>query len=244
MPVRSALFGTALAVVIVAATLTFGSGLDTLSPIPPSTAGTGATPSTSNYLVPPQSWKLFDKDPDVVAWSGVDFANAQIDGLTVPILLAGTHASVTPPMLSGHPLEANNQIVLGAATLAELHKRRRRVRHGVLRIAEGRPRLRPPDEAAHRRDGDAARHRVSAQTLHTSMGTGAMIPVGIEPLAFRKFLSQPQPDPERPGHGPRPPPARREPGRSAGEPGPDRRGREQGLPRRSGRWRGGGRRDR
>jgi hypothetical protein len=52
----------------------------------------------------------------------VSFANAQIDGQTVPIILAGTRAQVSPPTLSGHPLEADNQIVLGAATLAQLHK--------------------------------------------------------------------------------------------------------------------------
>jgi hypothetical protein len=52
----------------------------------------------------------------------VSFANAQIDGQTVPIILASTHAQVSPPTLSGHRLEADNQIVLGAATLAQLHK--------------------------------------------------------------------------------------------------------------------------
>ena len=46
----------------------------------------------------------------------------QIDGQTVPVISASTHARVRPPMLSGHPLEAD-QIVLGAATLAQLHKR-------------------------------------------------------------------------------------------------------------------------
>ena len=52
----------------------------------------------------------------------MSFANAQIDGQTVPVILASTHAQVSPPTLSGHPVGADNQIVLGAATLAQLHK--------------------------------------------------------------------------------------------------------------------------
>ena len=46
VPVRSALFGAVLAVVIVVATLTFGAGLHTLVRTPLSTGGTGPTPST------------------------------------------------------------------------------------------------------------------------------------------------------------------------------------------------------
>jgi hypothetical protein len=32
-----------------------------------------------------------------------------------------------------------------------------------------------------------------SQTFHTSMGTGAMIPIGIEPPAFQNFLHSPDP---------------------------------------------------
>ena len=51
-----------------------------------------------------------------------DFANAQIDGLTVPLLLGATRGG-RPPVLAGHRLDGLHQIVLGAATLAQLHKR-------------------------------------------------------------------------------------------------------------------------
>ncbi|MGO9299371.1 MAG: FtsX-like permease family protein [Acidimicrobiales bacterium] len=122
VPVRSAVFGTVLAVMIVVATLTFGSGLNTLVSHPSLYGWNWNYALASNYLVPPQARSLLGQDRAVAAWSAVSFANAQIDGLTVPILLASTHARVTPPMLSGHRLEANNQIVLGAATLAQLHK--------------------------------------------------------------------------------------------------------------------------
>ena len=52
----------------------------------------------------------------------MDYTNAEIDGQTVPVLMAAPHAEVSPPILSGHGLDANDQIVLGAATLAVLHK--------------------------------------------------------------------------------------------------------------------------
>jgi putative ABC transport system permease protein len=192
VPVRSALFGTALAVLIVAATLTFGSGLDTLVSHPSLYGWNWTYALSSDYLIPPQSRTLLDRDPDVAAWSGVNFANAQIDGLTVPIILAGTNAAVTAPMLSGHQIEADNQIVLGAATLAQLHKR---VGDYVM-VSYGTPKDEPvyvpPTSVLI--VGTATLPAVgNAQTLHTSMGTGAIIPIGIEPPAFQKFLQNPNP---------------------------------------------------
>jgi hypothetical protein len=137
VPARSALLGTILAVTIVVATLTFGSGLNTLVSHPALYGWNWNYALTSDYLVPPQAVSLLGPDRAVAAWSDVSFANAQIDGLTVPIILATTHARVTPPMLSGHPLEANNQIVLGAATLAQLHKRVGETRSRELRNGKG-----------------------------------------------------------------------------------------------------------
>ncbi|MGO9149115.1 MAG: ABC transporter permease [Acidimicrobiales bacterium] len=192
VPVRSALLGTALAVLIVAGTLTFGSGLDTLVSHPALYGWNWSYAISSNYLVPPQSWTLLDKDPDVAAWSGVSFANAQINGLTVPIILANAHASVTVPLLSGHALEANNQIVLGAATLAQLHKRVGDTVVATYGTPQDAPVYVPPTLL--RIVGTATLPAVgSSQTLHTSMGTGAVIPIGIEPPAFQKFLHNPNP---------------------------------------------------
>ena len=39
----------------------------------------------------------------------------------------------------------------------------------------------------------------ASQTLHTSMGTGAIIPIGIEPAAFQKFIHNPDPTLNGPG---------------------------------------------
>ncbi|MGH2719807.1 MAG: hypothetical protein ACRDJU_14705 [Actinomycetota bacterium] len=58
----------------------------------------------------------------MASWAGFNFGNATIDGQTVPILLTDADAAIEPPILSGHALEANNQVVLGATTLALLHK--------------------------------------------------------------------------------------------------------------------------
>jgi hypothetical protein len=122
----------------------------------------------------------------------VSFANAQIDGQTVPIILASTHAQVSPPTLSGHPLETNNQIVLGAATLAQLHKHVGDTviaSYGTRRDA---PVYVPPTRLVI--VGTTTLPAIgSAQTLHTSMGTGAIIPTGVEPPAFQRFLRSPYP---------------------------------------------------
>ncbi len=46
----------------------------------------------------------------------------QIDGQTVPVILGANHATVAPPILSGHAVDRNNQVVLGPTTLSLLHK--------------------------------------------------------------------------------------------------------------------------
>jgi hypothetical protein len=192
VPVRSALFGTVLAVSTVVATLTFGSGLNNLVSHPALYGWNWNYALASDYLVPPQSVSLLGHDRAVAAWSDVSFANAQIDGLTVPIILASTHAQVTPPMLSGHPLEANNQIVLGAATLAQLHKHVGETVLASYGTAKDSPVYVPPTHLLI--VGTATLPAIgAAQTFHTSMGTGAMMPYGIEPPAFQKFLHSPDP---------------------------------------------------
>ena len=71
--------------------------------------------------------------------------------------MSNPRPKVAPPILSGHGLDANDQIVLGAATLAVLHK------HvgDTVTVSYGtparRPRLHPADPLADRRDGDVSR---------------------------------------------------------------------------------------
>jgi hypothetical protein len=194
VPVRSALFGTALAVVMVVATLTFGSSLQTLVSHPALYGWNWsyALESSSGGNVPPQSRALLNHDPNVAAWTGFDFANIQIEGQTVPVLIGSPRAQVTPPILSGHPLDADNQIVFGAATLAQLHKR---IGDTVV-VSYGTPKdfpvYVPPRPLVI--VGTATLPAIgSSGSLHTSMGTGAMISSGNEPVAMKLALNNPDP---------------------------------------------------
>lgn len=47
----------------------------------------------------------------------------QIDNQEVPVIGADPGVTISPPLLSGHGFDAPNQVVLGALTLAQLHKR-------------------------------------------------------------------------------------------------------------------------
>ena len=200
VPVRSALFGTALAVVMVAATLTFGSSLQTLVSHPPLYGWNWsyALQQASGGNIPPQVETLLNHDPDVAAWAGFHFANAQIDGLTVPIVLESADAKVTPPILSGHTLQANDQIVLGAATLAQLHKHVGDVVTASYGTLKDFPAYVPPTRLLI--VGTATMPAMgNSGSLHSSMGVGALLPTGIEPAAMQKALTNPDPTLNGPG---------------------------------------------
>jgi hypothetical protein len=194
VPVRSVLFGTALAVLMVVATLTFGSSLQTLVSHPALYGWNWsyAFEQTSGGNVPPQVRALLNRSPDVAGWTGFSFASAQIDRQTVPILAGSVHAEVTPPILSGHALEANDQIVLGSATLAQLHKRlgdRVVVSYGSPKDA---PFYVPPTSLVI--VGTATMPAIGgSESLHPSMGTGALVANGIQPAAMVRATASPYP---------------------------------------------------
>jgi hypothetical protein len=187
-PVRSALVGAVLAVAIVVTTLTFGSSLSTLVTHPPLFGWNW------NYAVfgngdgvPPQAAQLLNKDPYVASWSGDNTANAEIDGVTVPILLTGYRAPVTAPLLSGHEVDGPGQVVLGAATMQQLHKHLGQtvvVSYGAPKDA---PVYVPPTTL--KIVGTATLPTLGGVlSLHADLGVGAIIPLLIEPPAFRMFL--------------------------------------------------------
>jgi hypothetical protein len=127
VPVRSAILGTALAIIVVTSTLTFGASLNHLVSHP-SLYGWNWTYELSagqgNGDIPQQQvTQLLDHDHDVAAWSGVYFAALQLDGTPVPVIGASPKAAVAPPILSGHGFDGPDQVVLGKITLAQLHKR-------------------------------------------------------------------------------------------------------------------------
>jgi ABC-type lipoprotein release transport system permease subunit len=125
-PVRSAILGTVFALMIVTSTITFGASLHTLVAKPSlygwnftyemnGGGGLGDIPSAG-------AAKLLGRDPYVATWSGIYFGLLKIDGQNVPVMGATPHAKVSPPVLTGHGFEDLNQIVLGTATLKQLHK--------------------------------------------------------------------------------------------------------------------------
>jgi hypothetical protein len=126
VPVRSAIVGAALAMVVVVATVIFGTSLNTLISHP-ALYGWNWTYTLSRgnptYIPQQRAAAFLDHDPGVAAWTGIYFATLKIDRLTVPVIGASPNAPVGPPILSGHGLYAPGQIVLGGATLAQLHKR-------------------------------------------------------------------------------------------------------------------------
>jgi hypothetical protein len=190
VPVRSALFGAVVAVAIVVATLTFGSSLNTLISHPALYGWNwNFALSSSSGSVPPQSTSLLNKDPYVAAWSKTSFPNIQIDGVTVPVLSMPLHAKVYPPLLSGHEVDAGNQIVLGEQTMQELHKK-----IGDTVVASYGS---PHDAPIYLRGvltivGTATLPAVgNPQNLHTSMGTGGIVSDLVESSAMRKALASP-----------------------------------------------------
>jgi hypothetical protein len=126
-PVRSAILGAVLAVAVLVTTVTFGASLDNLVSHPSLYGWNWDYALLSGFagqedLPAPQVTAAFDHDHYVASWSGTNFALAQLDGQSVQMMTETPGAKVAPPLLSGHGLDASNQVVLGGATLAALHK--------------------------------------------------------------------------------------------------------------------------
>jgi ABC-type lipoprotein release transport system permease subunit len=125
-PVRSALLGAVVAVVVIVTSVTFGASLSALVS-QPSLYGWNwdyallAGFSGAENLPAAETTALLDHDPSVAHWTGVYFESAGLDRRDVPVLAMTPGASVGPSMLSGHGLTAPSQIVLGPTTLAALH---------------------------------------------------------------------------------------------------------------------------
>jgi ABC-type antimicrobial peptide transport system permease subunit len=187
-PVRSALVGAILAVMIVVTTLTFGSSLSTLVSHPSLYGWNWNYALTSNGNgVAPQAARLLGSDPYVAAYSGDNFANAQINGVTVPIILTTRDATVTAPILAGHEVRGPDQIVLGAETMQQLHKQIGQTVTVQYGTKKDYPVYVPPTRLTI--VGTATLPAIGGTlTLHTSMGVGAMVPLSVEPPAFTKFL--------------------------------------------------------
>jgi len=181
VPVRSAIVGTLLAVIVVVATVTFGSSLDALVSHPnlygwnwdyELTGGGGIAPVPGAA-----SATLLNHDRSVAAWSAAVFGGeAYIDGQLVPDIGQRPGAAVAPPVLSGHGLESSGQVVLGGETMAAVHKQ----------IGDSVSVQIPPGKE--RRlviAGTATMPTVGIQLggTHPSMGAGALVPASLIPAS-------------------------------------------------------------
>ena len=176
VPIRSVIAGAVLAMTVVTATLTFGASLATLVSHP---ALYGWNFSYAFYAVQgwgtvPARWAdpLLAHDTAVAATTGVDFATVQVDGQTVPAMAAPTRPAVAPHVLSGHGLDGSHQVVLGPATLAQLHKRV----GDIVTLASGsfHVRLRIAGTATMPAIGGVL-------SVHSSMSTGALFSTAVLP---------------------------------------------------------------
>lgn len=195
VPVRSVLVGSALAVALVVATVTFASGFSTLVSHPALYGWNWNYMLNPSNDVPPVALAMLNHDPNVAAWSGDTVSDVQIDGLSVPMLIGSSRPKVAPPILSGHGLRAKNQIVLGAATMALLHKHVGDTVVVTYGTAKDAPVYVPPTTLVI--VGTATFPAVGYSSFildHTSMGTGALLSSAVEPPAFQKILLSPDPN--------------------------------------------------
>ena len=188
VPVRSAILGALMAVLVVTATITFGASLSTLVSNPSLygwnwdyaiVAGGGD--------IPAQLEPLLNEDHLVTAWSAVYFGQLEIDGQPVQVMGANPGATIAPPVLSGHGFESGDQVVLGNLTLAALHKR---VGESV---EVGAPGTRPTQLVI---VGTATMPAFGGTGgMHMEMGDGAVLDYQLIPAAQRNPYDQPQPGP-------------------------------------------------
>jgi FtsX-like permease family len=195
VPVRSILVGAVLAVTLMTTTLTFSSGLHTLISRPALYGWNWNYMLNPSDDVPPAALRDLNHDPDVAQWSGADYEDITLDGLTVPMLEMPAHSKVQPPILSGHGLQNNHQIVLGNQSLALLHKKVGQ----TVTLSYGSPKSAPVyiPPTTMTIVGTATFPAVgftSSVAQHTSMGTGVLVPEGAQPPSFTKAISSKDPN--------------------------------------------------
>ncbi len=194
VPVRSAMVGAMLAVAVLVTTVIFGSSLNTLVSHPrlygwnwDALLAAGGAGGGGDAPAGPTA-RLLDHDRYVRAWSGAYTADLYLDGVEVPVFGEQPRAAVQPPVLSGHGLEGAGQVVLGPATLAQLHQHL----GGTLEVSQT-------------AGGRATRLTIvgtaTMPTLgggsgpHLEMGEGALVRTSLVPEIDRNPFGDPLPGP-------------------------------------------------
>ncbi|MGH8994725.1 MAG: FtsX-like permease family protein [Acidimicrobiales bacterium] len=210
-PVRSAIVGSVVAILTVVMTLTFASSLSHLVATPSLYGWNWTYALNPSQDVPVSTLSLLAHDRDVAAYTGVQYVVISLDGQQVPVIITlpnkvgptstgGLDPAVSPPILFGRGLVRAHDIVVGAATLAALHKHVGQ----WLTLTYGNPTDGPLYVAPTRF------HIVGTTTLpavgfssfvqdHTSMGDGAMFAFAALPRRFQQELSDPDPNLDGPG---------------------------------------------
>ena len=113
--------------------------------------------------------------------------------------MGDNHATVAPPILSGHAVDGNNQIVLGPSTLALLHKHVGDTVIGSFGTPNTAPLYLPPFKLVIA--GTATLPAIGGASNfadHPSMGTGAVLSDHVSP-AFLHAAQNPTPISDGPG---------------------------------------------
>ncbi|MGA2528469.1 MAG: FtsX-like permease family protein [Acidimicrobiales bacterium] len=183
VPVRSAILGAAMAVIVVVATVTFGASLDSLVSHPSLYGWNWDYMLASGGDIPEhQVTGMLRHDHHIAEWSGVYSGLLRIDGENVPVLGESPGADVAPPLLSGHGVDTSSQVVLGAVTLAQLHKHL----GDLVEVSNG------TSTAALRVVGTAAMPTIgSSFGEHLEMGTGAVVSYSLIPAVERNPFNNP-----------------------------------------------------
>jgi hypothetical protein len=189
VPVRSAMFGAAMAMVALSATMTFGSSLNSLVTHPALYGWNWDYALIAGGDVPrQQATTLLNHDRYVAQWSSIFTATLSIDGQSTPVLGERPGAKVAPPILSGHGLKRNGEVVLGTVTLAQLHKQI----GDTVEVSSGSAaptRLRIVGTATLPTLGSNA-------GAHLEMGTGAVLSYQLIPASDRNPFDDPIPGPD------------------------------------------------
>jgi hypothetical protein len=123
--VRSVIASAAVAAGALVAALTFGTSMHQLISHPRlygwdwdvALVDGGGYGNTN----PTQTQPVLAADADIESWSGAFFGAEQLNGTEVSLLGMDASSEVTPPIESGRMVRERGEIVLGTATLAQLH---------------------------------------------------------------------------------------------------------------------------
>jgi hypothetical protein len=127
LQVRPVIIAGMISVATIMAAVTFGASFRLLLASPPlygwnwnaavfDQSGYGNIDTTAAHAA-------FDHQPEIVGWSGAYFGTDSIDGRNVALLGIDPGSDVTPPILSGRAILADDEIVLGTKTASVLGKR-------------------------------------------------------------------------------------------------------------------------